>query len=975
MRSARRSSSPRAAGSPFWAGSRLIAAAEARARDLGSASASRPPVPRSGSSGWRVSAVFTVVFVRRPELVPLVDPHRRTVPPSARLRRRPPVLRRPGRERRRSGGCSRSTASSPPPRSPSPGASSASAARRFRRCRGRSRFRSRRFVSFAALSVLWSDADAPAQNLLQYFLLPFVVLVAVVARAPFPAWMPRALGIAAVALAALFAAVGLVEEATHRLSSTPPPSRSGTRTRASSASPRSSATRACTAATSCSGSAIVLVGGVVPQARDRARGADRRVPLRRPLLLLLAVEPRGALRGRRVRLASSPATAAVRLVAAITAVLVLAGGGAFVADKVAGASTQRVTSDRSRRIDLTRDASSPSTRSSASGSAPSRARARRCRRTAARRRCSSRTRRRSPSPPSSASSGSCSMPRFSLGAAKALLRVLRLERGIRARARRGLPRALRPLALLQRLLRGSAHLARARRRVELPRRDGRRRARTRRVSGGVDRRAAFGVLGVLGLLVAINVPSLGSDPWPFRTPAASAHGLLGPLVRAADGQWDLGVVRTPAVVAGRARRGDRDRGLAARSRGGRGSSSRPASPWSSSSPSRRRCSRSGLRDGYRRRGSTRTTRPTRSSSPASSCAHGHTPYGHDYDGSGLERFYSRDGSPPPPYRTTAGGADALRLLPGHRARRGGVELRPGPVRRLPRARPARDDRLLLRASCSSTLRCRGASPSERRSRRARCSCAAPGSGRPTRPGSWRCSSPSRSLTRSRYVWAAVALAAAILLKQFALVAVPFFVVMLLAAGLPARRSSGQAAAFAGVLARRASSVPDRGRGRALARHDQLRRRTPTGSSATASRRCSSTPASSTTATAPTRSRCSRCSSGCPVTAWLLWLVRRSGRDWEARRRLRGLDLRAALHRPRLPDLVPRLAVRRDRGRVPARSGRGAARLEREHPGRARRGRPAPRSATIGEYCPSGSVQTSLPVRASSAYVPFGPAFA
>ena len=37
------------------------------------------------------------------------------------------------------------------------------------------------------------------------------------------------------------------------------------------------------------------------------------------------------------------------------------------------------------------------------------------------------------------------------------------------------------------------------------------------------------------------------------------------------------------------------------------------------------------------------------------------------------------------------------------------------------------------------------------------------------------------LTRSRYVWAAVALAAAILLKQFALVALPFFVVMLLGA--------------------------------------------------------------------------------------------------------------------------------------------------------------------------------------------------
>ena len=72
-------------------------------------------------------------------------------------------------------------------------------------------------VSFAALSVLWSSADVAAQNLLQYFLLPFVVLVAVVARSPFPSWMPRAMGVAAVAIASLFAAVGLVEQATHRL--------------------------------------------------------------------------------------------------------------------------------------------------------------------------------------------------------------------------------------------------------------------------------------------------------------------------------------------------------------------------------------------------------------------------------------------------------------------------------------------------------------------------------------------------------------------------------------------------------------------------------------------------------------------------------------------------------------------------------------------------------------------------------------
>jgi hypothetical protein len=72
-------------------------------------------------------------------------------------------------------------------------------------------------TSFACLSYLWSDATGPARNLLVYFLLPFTVLVAVAARAPFPEWMPRALGTIAVVLAGIFAVVGLVEEATHRL--------------------------------------------------------------------------------------------------------------------------------------------------------------------------------------------------------------------------------------------------------------------------------------------------------------------------------------------------------------------------------------------------------------------------------------------------------------------------------------------------------------------------------------------------------------------------------------------------------------------------------------------------------------------------------------------------------------------------------------------------------------------------------------
>src|SRR5918992_2185611 len=73
------------------------------------------------------------------------------------------------------------------------------------------------FIGIAALSLTWtSDLDAGA-NTLAYFLLPFAALLAVAGRAPFPLWMPRVLAIIAVALAALFAAVGLWQAATHDL--------------------------------------------------------------------------------------------------------------------------------------------------------------------------------------------------------------------------------------------------------------------------------------------------------------------------------------------------------------------------------------------------------------------------------------------------------------------------------------------------------------------------------------------------------------------------------------------------------------------------------------------------------------------------------------------------------------------------------------------------------------------------------------
>jgi O-antigen ligase/polysaccharide polymerase Wzy-like membrane protein len=73
------------------------------------------------------------------------------------------------------------------------------------------------FFAFAFTSLLWAQDLEAGTNLLAFFTLPFAVLFAVVAWSPFPDWLPRALGIAAVALAAVFAVVGLWQAATHEL--------------------------------------------------------------------------------------------------------------------------------------------------------------------------------------------------------------------------------------------------------------------------------------------------------------------------------------------------------------------------------------------------------------------------------------------------------------------------------------------------------------------------------------------------------------------------------------------------------------------------------------------------------------------------------------------------------------------------------------------------------------------------------------
>ena len=58
------------------------------------------------------------------------------------------------------------------------------------------------------------------------------------------------------------------------------------------------------------------------------------------------------------------------------------------------------------------------------------------------------------------------------------------------------------------------------------------------------------LLATLGVLVAVTMPELGSAAWPFQPTSVHPRGVLGPLVRAADREWDLGILRSTALLAG-----------------------------------------------------------------------------------------------------------------------------------------------------------------------------------------------------------------------------------------------------------------------------------------------------------------------------------------------------------------------------------------------------------------------------------------
>jgi len=308
----------------------------------------------------------------------------------------------------------------------------------------------------------------------------------------------------------------------------------------------------------------------------------------------------------------------------------------------------------------------------------------------------------------------------------------------------------------------------------------------------LERRSAWRVLATLGALVAVTAPSLGSEPWNFRPRPVEPHGMLAPLVRAADRHWDLGFVRTPAMLAGLLV-------LAAALAATRFAMRRwivgglalavvalllvPATLL-----------QVGLRD------STVPWHYVNDSTYQIELAgdlvlNGKNPYGHDYRDTPLMQWYS-DVRPQPPQPHVA--LDHLAYFPG-------TPLVAAVWRLLPS--PLDDIRMLVMLA---TLAAFFAVLLFDARWEWRIAAAAVVAANPLAVrASWYGTADAPSLlalilafafaTRARYAAAGAALGAAILLKQFALIAVPFLALLMLHRAATRRELARAAAVGAGVL--------------------------------------------------------------------------------------------------------------------------------------------------------------------------------
>ena len=314
----------------------------------------------------------------------------------------------------------------------------------------------------------------------------------------------------------------------------------------------------------------------------------------------------------------------------------------------------------------------------------------------------------------------------------------------------------------------------------------------------MSERAAWALLGVLLALLAIVLPELGSDPWPFRPPRVEPQGLLAPLVRAAGEEWDVGIARAAAFVAALLVGAAALPLLARRARAwpaGGGVALVLAVGVLLLAPSTLLAM--GLRE---------ATAPwffTNDSTYQIELAgdlvlDGNNPYGHDWRGSGLERFYTFDGSVSERVLRHEVALDHYAYFPGTVVTAAVWRVLPAPL----------DDYRLLVLLC--TLGFLGAALAFRAPLGVRLAIGAVLVCNPiaVRSG-WFGQNDAPSLllmvlgfalvTRRRFGWAAAALAGAVLLKQFALVAAPFLALMLVHAGASRAELRHAALVFGGVI--------------------------------------------------------------------------------------------------------------------------------------------------------------------------------
>src|SRR5918999_453865 len=304
---------------------------------------------------------------------------------------------------------------------------------------------------------------------------------------------------------------------------------------------------------------------------------------------------------------------------------------------------------------------------------------------------------------------------------------------------------------------------------------------------------AWALVGVLLALVAITLPELGSNPWRFRPGDVDPRGPLAPLVRAAGEEWDVGIARACAFLAALLcgavavwlliRPRALTKGLAVTlilavglllaapatllQLGLRDSTA----PWFFTNDSTYQVELGGelLLDLD-------------------------NPYGHDYRESGLERFYTRDGSVSERVREREVALEHFAYFPGAVASAAVWRLLPEPF----------DDYRLLVLLCNLAML--AAALAFRGPLAGRLALGALLVCNPIAVRSaWFGQNDAPSLlllvlafalvTRRRFGWAAAALAGAILMKQFALVALPFLALM-----VPREEWKRAGLAFGGVLA-------------------------------------------------------------------------------------------------------------------------------------------------------------------------------